>query len=78
LIDIDNFFNNDVIMSSLLKKLSISIKIHVVKELWSLFGQFPQMGRHCNPTGRITKPLGFCYFLAKGAPRWLTMIPYVG
>jgi len=29
LIDIDNFFNKDVIMSSLLKKLSISIKIHV-------------------------------------------------
>ena len=28
-------------MSSLLKKLSISIKIHVVKQLWSLFGQFP-------------------------------------
>jgi len=26
LIDIDNFFNNDVIMSLLLKKLSISIK----------------------------------------------------
>ena len=31
LINIDNFFNNDVIMSSLLKKLSVSIKIHVVK-----------------------------------------------
>jgi len=45
LIDIDNFFNNDVIMSSLLKKLSISIKIHVVKQLWSLFGQFP----YCRP-----------------------------
>jgi len=30
LIDIDNFFNNDVIISSLLKKLSVSIKIHVV------------------------------------------------
>jgi len=28
-------------MSSLLKKLSISIKIHVVKQLWSLFDQFP-------------------------------------
>jgi len=37
LIDIGNFFNSDVIMSSLLKKLSISIKIHVVKQLWSLF-----------------------------------------
>ena len=33
LIDTDNLFNNDVIMSSLLKKLSISIKIHVVKPL---------------------------------------------
>jgi len=32
-------------MSSLLKKLSISIKIHVVKQLWSLFGQFP----NCRP-----------------------------
>jgi len=41
MIDIDNFFNNGVIMSSLLKKLSISIKIHVVKQLCSLFGQFP-------------------------------------
>ena len=40
LTDIDNFFNNDVIMSSLLKKLSISIKIHVVKQLRSLFGKF--------------------------------------
>jgi len=29
---IDNFFNSDVIMSSLLKKLSVSIKIHVVKQ----------------------------------------------
>jgi len=28
-------------MSSLLKKLSISIKIHVVKQQWSLFAQFP-------------------------------------
>jgi len=45
LIDIDNFFNNDVIMSSLLKKLSISIKIHVVKQLWSRFGQF----QNCRP-----------------------------
>ena len=45
LLDIDNFFNNDVIMLSLLKKLSISIKIHVVKQLWSLFGQFP----NCRP-----------------------------
>jgi len=32
LINIDNFFNNDIIMSSLLKKLSVSIKIHVVKQ----------------------------------------------
>ena len=31
LIDIDNFFNNDVIMTSLLKKLSISIKNGVIK-----------------------------------------------
>jgi len=45
LIDIDNFFNNDVIMSLLLKKLSTSIKIHVVKQPWSLFGQFP----NCRP-----------------------------
>ena len=30
-IDIYNFFNNDVIMSSLLKKLSIPIKTHLVK-----------------------------------------------
>jgi len=31
LINIDNFLNNDVITSSLLKKFSVSIKIHVVK-----------------------------------------------
>ena len=31
LIDIDNFFNNDDIMTSLLKKFSISIKIVVIK-----------------------------------------------
>jgi len=31
LIDIDNFCNNDDIMTSLLKKLSISIKIRVIK-----------------------------------------------
>ena len=30
-VNIDNFLNNDVIMSSLLKKLSTSTKIHVVK-----------------------------------------------
>jgi len=29
---------SDGIMASLLKKLQISIKIHVVKLLWSLFG----------------------------------------
>ena len=33
LIDIDNFFNNDNIMTSLLKKLSISIKIGVIKRV---------------------------------------------
>ena len=44
LTDIDNIFNNDVIMSSLLKRLSMSIKIHVVKRL-SLFGQLP----NCRP-----------------------------
>jgi len=31
-IDIDNFFNNDDITSSLLRKLSISMKIHAVKQ----------------------------------------------
>jgi len=36
---------SDDIMTSLLKKLSLSIKIHVVKPLWSLFGQFP----NCRP-----------------------------
>jgi len=36
LTDTDNFFNNDIIMSSLLKRLSILIKIHAVKQLWSL------------------------------------------
>jgi len=45
LIDIANFFNNDVIMLSLLKKLSISIKIRVVNQPWSLFGQFS----NCRP-----------------------------
>jgi len=45
LIDIGNFFNNDVIMSSLFKKLSISVKIHVVRQIWSLFVQFP----NCRP-----------------------------
>ena len=37
---------SDDIMASLLKKLSISIKIHVVKPLWSLSGQFPN---NCRP-----------------------------
>jgi len=32
-------------MTSLLKKLSMSIKIHVDKPLWSLFVQFP----NCRP-----------------------------
>jgi len=36
---------SDDIMTSVLKKLSISIKIHVVKPLWGLFGQFP----NCRP-----------------------------
>jgi len=36
---------SDDIMTSLLKKLSISIKIRAVKPLWSLFGQFP----NCRP-----------------------------
>jgi len=36
---------SDDIMTSLLKKLSLSIKIHAVKPLWSLFGQFP----NCRP-----------------------------
>jgi len=36
---------SDDITTSLLKKLSISMKIHVVKPLWSLFGQFP----NCRP-----------------------------
>jgi len=43
LIDSDNFFNDDVIMSSLLKKLPTSIRIYVVKPSWSLFGQFPKL-----------------------------------
>ena len=48
-----NFFNNDVIVSSLLKKLSmgLSIKIHVVKQLWSLFGQFPNC--RANPSAVV-------------------------
>ena len=45
MIDIDNFLNNDDIMTSLLKKSKISIKIHVVKPLRSLFGEFP----NCRP-----------------------------
>jgi len=45
-------------------------------------------GRHCLPTGRITKPLGVCYgfadvfmffvylnFWGRGAPRGLTVVP---
>jgi len=36
---------SDDIMTSLLKFLSTSIKIHVVKPLWNLFGQFP----NCRP-----------------------------
>jgi len=36
---------SDDIMTSSLKKLSISIKIHTVKPLWSVFGQFP----NCRP-----------------------------
>ena len=34
---------SDDIMTSLLKRLSASIKIYVVKPLWSLFGQFPKL-----------------------------------
>jgi len=46
LIDIDNFFNNEDITTSLLKKLSISIKIGVIKRYGSSsFGQFP----NCRP-----------------------------
>jgi len=30
-------------VSSSLKKLSISVNIHVVKQLWSLFGQFQKL-----------------------------------
>ena len=52
--DIDNFFNNDVIMSSLLTKLSISIKIHVVKQLWSLFGQFPNSRPNPSTAGVVS------------------------
>ena len=36
---------SDDIVTSLLKKLSISIKIHVVKPLWIPFSQFP----NCRP-----------------------------
>ena len=36
---------SDVIMTSLLKKLSVSMKIHVVKRLWSLFGHFQIVDR---------------------------------
>ena len=39
---------SDDIMTSLLKKLSISINIHVVNLLWSLFDQFPN--RWPNPS----------------------------
>jgi len=38
----DKWRLNDVIVE---KKLSILIKFHVVKPLWSLFGQFP----NCRP-----------------------------
>ena len=34
---------SDDLMTSLLKKLSVSIKIHLVKLLWSPFGQFPNL-----------------------------------
>ena len=55
LINIGNFFNNDVIVSSLLKTLSVSIKIHVVRHRnrhrHSLFGQFPNCGS--NPSAVV-------------------------
>jgi len=36
---------NDDIITSLLKKLSVAIKIHEVKPLWSLFAQFQNNNR---------------------------------
>jgi len=37
--------SDDIMTSLLIKKLSISIKIHVLKPLWSLFCQFPNVDR---------------------------------
>ena len=48
---VDKWWHNDV----LLKKLSISIKIHVVKRLWSLFGQFPNCRPNCVHTADATR-----------------------
>ena len=45
LIDIDNFFNNDDIMTSLLKKLSISIKIGVIKRYRVCLASFQILDR---------------------------------
>jgi len=45
-VELFRLVTSDDIMTSLLKKLSISIKIHVVKPVWSLFGQFTN---NCRP-----------------------------
>ena len=44
-VELLRLLTSDDIMTSLLKKvgLSISIKIYVIKPLWSLFGQFPKL-----------------------------------
>ena len=47
LIDTDNFFNNDVIMTSLLKKLSIIIKIGVIKRYGVCLVSFKIVDRIC-------------------------------
>ena len=46
------------IMTLLLKNLSISIKIHVVKPLWSLFGQCP----NCRPNSSAVVVSYSCEF----------------
>ena len=48
---------SDDVMTTLLKKLAISIKIHLVKPLWSLFSQLPNC-RPNPPAVVVTRELG--------------------
>jgi len=62
--------SSDDIMTSLLKKL-LSIKIHVVKRLWCLFGQFP----NCRPNlSAVVVSCELCSHRRRDATRQLSRV----